>query len=575
MSGYLTLDQCRQRLNQPDLPVAERVQVLCRLALLLLAANQLPEAIATCHEAQRLQPDAPLAHHYQAMALERLGHYQAALASYDRAIAVSAQPTADLWCARGAVLRRLGRYSAALTSYETALAQQPECVRALSAMGSLLAMVGKSRQALEVCDRALTLQPDSAEAWNSRGVVLSMMGRYQAALNHYQKALDYQPDFDRALCNRGIARVRLDCYPEALADLEAALHHDPQTQDYWKVTAWTHHGYALMRLGQFHTAIASFDAALHIKPDHYPAALYRLANLVASGTWLAHLTTATPRRHVWRDLVTVLTVLKGRLLLLAGLLVGLVITQGIWADALRQLLPVVLCLGIIALIVTDLWTHRAHLDFVWKTYCHNNWLTYLRAASIVIITLVTYSKADSIAPHFLRWGWADWVFGQPGNVIFQPFNFLRSANPMLPMNLVAMAIAPSPALSWVTSSGFDYSVLLIGAFWLLLMLGIPFWARLEERIFRRGANTWPQIGIRSTLFGLAHLIAGIPILAGLVLIVPGFLFACRYKYVHDRHLNRSGDPIQAQDAGVAASTADHAVYNAILVTLAVVTLLLG
>jgi hypothetical protein len=88
-------------------------------------------------------------------------------------------------------------------------------------------------------------------------------------------------------------------------------------------------------------------------------------------------------------------------------------------------------------------------------------------------------------------------------------------------------------------------------------------------------STWRQIAVRSTQFGLAHLIAGIPIVAGLVLILPGFLFACRYKYVHDRCLKQTHDPIQAQEAGVAASTADHAVYNAILVTILMTTLILS
>ena len=134
---------------------------------------------------------------------------------------------------------------------------------------------------------------------------------------------------------------------------------------------------------------------------------------------------------------------------------------------------------------------------------------------------------------------------------------------LLPLQL---PLAIAPFLSW--SDGY-----IIG-FWLLLIFGIPFWARLEERIFRQGANTWQQIAVRSTQFGLVHLIVGIPILAGFVLIVPGFCFAWRYKFVHDRHWQRHQNSLLAQEAGVAASTADHAVYNAILVTLVTLTFVL-
>ena len=110
-------------------------------------------------------------------------------------------------------------------------------------------------------------------------------------------------------------------------------------------------------------------------------------------------------------------------------------------------------------------------------------------------------------------------------------------------------------------------------FWLALLVGVPFWANLEERIFRQGANTWQTIAIRSTQFGLIHLLAGIPLIGGFVLIVPGFLFACRYKYVRDRHYRRHQNSHQAEVAGVFASTADHAVYNAILMTLAIAAVL--
>jgi hypothetical protein len=176
------------------------------------------------------------------------------------------------------------------------------------------------------------------------------------------------------------------------------------------------------------------------------------------------------------------------------------------------------------------------------------------------------------------------VFGQPGNILFQPFNLMQLGSPVadqaraiaselaaLIFSLPVWAITLHPLQESLDQVEWK-SILALG-FWLLLVLGIPFWARLEERIFRRGANTWRQIAVRSTQFGLAHLVAGIPILAGLVLIVPGFLFACRYKYVHDRYLKRTHNLFQAQEAGVDASTADHAIYNAILVTLLVVTVL--
>ena len=63
---------------------------------------------------------------------------------------------------------------------------------------------------------------------------------------------------------------------------------------------------------------------------------------------------------------------------------------------------------------------------------------------------------------------------------------------------------------------------------------------------------------------------------GFVLAVPGVLVAWRYKYVHDRFLKKiEDDELKAQEAGVAASTKDHAIYNAILISLLALLLLLG
>ena len=51
------------------------------------------------------------------------------------------------------------------------------------------------------------------------------------------------------------------------------------------------------------------------------------------------------------------------------------------------------------------------------------------------------------------------------------------------------------------------------------------------------------------------------------------MFSCSYKYERDLHYRQHRDSHQAEAAGVLASTADHAVYNAILMTLAIGSIL--
>lgn len=571
--AHLTPAECVQRLGDPRLPEAERAELLCRLGWWQLQDGQIEGAIAQFDQALLLRPDLAAAYHGRARALDELGRFKEALANFDQAVKLAAKPRAGLWRDRGCTLRSLGRYGEALTSFSKALERQPQDALSMSAKGSLLAVLRRQkRAAMQLCDRALQLDPNLPEAWNSKGVVHSVAGQYAEAQQCYERAIALDATLDRAWSNRGIAMLRQDRVLEAIANFEQALSLAPHRREVWKAATWAHQGRALMKLGRYDRAIASFDEALRLQPGYAPAALNRLLSLGVAGKLGGELRQAETRRALLGNVGAVLNAAKFRLLLVLGAVLLLSLGQGPAAELLRQGVSVLLSLGVLGLVVADLWRHRSRLGFVWQTYFGTHWLTYGRALGIVVATLLTYSIADAIAPPFLRWGWSDLVFGRPGNVIFQPFNLIKDAAPSPPpvadLPATPMPGLESPPLVPEAVSQFNWATLLILLFWLALLLGIPFWARLEERLFRRGANTWRQIGIRSTWFGLAHLLAGIPIVGGLVLILPGFLFACRYKYVRDRHLQKTGNAFQSEEAGVRASTADHAAYNAILITIA-------
>jgi tetratricopeptide (TPR) repeat protein len=601
----LTPEQCRRRLSHPSLTVEERVQVLCRLGKLLADASDVPGAIACFEEARTLQPDSRLVLRHWGQLLTSLGQYHEAITAFERAIALSAEPDGSLWRDLGDAQRQLRQYRPALTSYQQATALNPEDWQAWNGQSYVQAMLRRHRDARASSDRALELNPDSEEVWSGRGIVLFAAGRYQPALDHFDRALALQPDYDRAWYNRGVTLVRLGRDREAMTSLDRAIALGSPA-DAWYVTAWLSKGFALMKLGQFQLAIASLDQVQRLQPDSYAAALYRLICVLLGGKLPSHLRLPQTRRQLGHSLKTVLLGIRYRILILVGAIALLIFGQGTWADWLRQIAPTLFSLGIIALIVADLWLLRDRISFVWRTYFRSGLLAYVRALGILIITLSTFLVANAYAPPALHWGWANLVFGQPGNILFQPFNLVQpdplSTPHSAPPATTAPAISdppPSPATSPTpdplpTSDSaisepdaygqmestlpvrpaWSYGDLFVLGFWGLLIMGIPFWARLEERVFRWGGNSWRQIAVRSTLFGLVHLIVGIPILAGFVLIVPGFLFACRYKFVFSRHLRRSGDILQAQDAGMLASTADHAIYNAILVTLVTITLIL-
>ncbi|HEY9811281.1 MAG TPA: hypothetical protein V6D13_18305 [Halomicronema sp.] len=214
---------------------------------------------------------------------------------------------------------------------------------------------------------------------------------------------------------------------------------------------------------------------------------------------------------------------------------------------------------IVGLVLEELWFNRSKFKFVWGIYL-SGILAYLRAFLIALTTITISIGVYPFVPQFLRWGWGSLISSGPTNVLLQPFDTMDKVG--------AASVAQGSSVNW--------GAILIVLFWAVLLFILPFWAQTEELIFRKGVNSWRSICFKSLQFGLTHLIVGIPFYMGLVLAVPGFLFACRYKYVHDRFLKKvEDDELKAQEAGVAASTADHAIYNAILISLLALLLLLG
>jgi hypothetical protein len=168
-------------------------------------------------------------------------------------------------------------------------------------------------------------------------------------------------------------------------------------------------------------------------------------------------------------------------------------------------------------------------------------LTYLRAFGMAVLTVALAMAAYEHAPAVLRWGWFSLLGTGGGSAVTQPL--VRTGS--------HLGIGSAIATTLV---------------YLAFVLAMPFIAQREEQIFRAGRDRWPDICLRSVLFGLSHLIVGIPIIVALVLSVPGFLLAARYRYVFFRSIESGMSRDAAIDAGVRSSTQDHSLYNVFLIT---------
>lgn len=80
-----------------------------------------------------------------------------------------------------------------------------------------------------------------------------------------------------------------------------------------------------------------------------------------------------------------------------------------------------------------------------------------------------------------------------------------------------------------------------------LIVSLPFFARVEEEVFRSDTQNWADALWRSVLFGLVHMLIGIPLGAALALTVLGLWLTQVYF-----------------DGGIELSTQAHTAYNLII-----------
>ncbi len=228
-------------------------------------AGKLTEAEYICQQIIGVKPDLFDALHLLAVVQTIMGNKEAALANYDRALAVRPDH-AEAVFNRGATLQELKRFEEALTSYDRALAVRPDYAEALSNRGNTLKELRRFEEALASYDRALTVRPDYAEALFNRGVTLHELKRFDKALASYDRALTVRPDYAEALSNRGVTLHELKRFKEALASYDRALTVRP---DY--AEALSNRGVTLSELKRFDEALASYDHALAVRPDHAEA----------------------------------------------------------------------------------------------------------------------------------------------------------------------------------------------------------------------------------------------------------------------------------------------------------------
>ena len=173
------------------------------------------------------------------------------------------------WQAYADALEKAGRLKAALAAYDKAVALDPGNIVAHLGRGITLQTLDRFQEALAAFDQALTL-PGNDAAHLGRGIALQALGRPQDALAAYDQALTIMPRRTAAHIGRGAALQDLGRFQEALAAFDQALALDPNSTIY-SIAVHGGRGKALLHLGHFQEALAAYDQVLTLNPSNSAA----------------------------------------------------------------------------------------------------------------------------------------------------------------------------------------------------------------------------------------------------------------------------------------------------------------
>lgn len=226
-------------------------------------------------------------------AYKALGQHQAALESYQQALAIVRQDKGKRYLTEGEILDRIAsvydnlQYEAALTAYQELLASarqknnQTEEGWALNSIGTVYKNLGRYQSALTSYQSALAivnqmkLRSPNANMNNFEGAILNnigtvyeQLGQYPTALESYQKALTIVRDLSQrqaTLINIGSAYEQMTRYSEALESYDRALAVARGVSDRpFEGITLLHQGKVYQKIGQHQTALESYQQALAI-----------------------------------------------------------------------------------------------------------------------------------------------------------------------------------------------------------------------------------------------------------------------------------------------------------------------
>lgn len=250
----------------------------CGVALQIMGRYE--DAIATFLRRLEFSPDFDTSL-MCAMTCELVHDYEHALEHYHAALLLDPQNVMVVEN-HGATCLELGRYDDALADFQHALELDPGSPDALYGRGRTYFCMEKTDQALEDLSVVVRLDPENTLAWSMLGQVKLYLEQNADALECFDKAMSIDPDI-LIYDFRAQAKIALGDLPGALEELREGVEQEPENEELVEF-----YGTTLMEALQYEEAVEVFSRLIELLPTETTPYLrrgeawYQLGNSAAA-----------------------------------------------------------------------------------------------------------------------------------------------------------------------------------------------------------------------------------------------------------------------------------------------------
>lgn len=256
-----------------SLAIAQRCQALLNL-------NKYSQANAACDLALRSDGNwgdntAGLAWYNKGLSETKLGQFNEAIASFNRALNLDAQNSLALVGSCQA-LTNLGRLYEAIAACDAAIKANSNWGDSSPAIawyhkGLAQQKNGQIQEAIASFDQAIATNPKDADIWVTHGQALALVGKPAQASISFEFAVKLSPNYSLALAHQSATFNKLGKYKEAQTASEQAIQGDNRWGDITPALAWEQRGIAVAGMGNYEEGLASIERAIALNPNHAEA----------------------------------------------------------------------------------------------------------------------------------------------------------------------------------------------------------------------------------------------------------------------------------------------------------------